>query len=66
MQLATAPRRRYGMRRSTGAYKPVLIMHGILAAGSNMNDLAGFIRTAHPGTQLYIVDLYDYQVGVVC
>lgn len=46
---------------TSGAYKPVLIMHGILAAGSNMNDLAGFIRTAHPGTQLYIVDLYDFQ-----
>ncbi|EDO31718.1 predicted protein, partial [Nematostella vectensis] len=40
-------------------YKPVIVLHGILDKASDMKDLAGFIRSAHPGTNITIVDMFS-------
>ena len=42
-----------------GAYRPVIIFHGILSDAKNMNDLKGFIQDAGPGTQVYNIDGFD-------
>jgi len=40
-------------------YKPVVIVHGILDHASDLNDLANFIRFAHPGTNVTLVDIFE-------
>ncbi|CAF1198194.1 unnamed protein product [Rotaria sordida] len=36
-------------------YRPVVLMHGIVAFTSDMNELAGWLRTSFPG--IYIVSI---------
>lgn len=40
-------------------YRPVIIMHGILSNAETMTELVQFVKKAHPGTEVYNVDLYD-------
>ena len=40
-------------------YKPVIIMHGILDHASDMQDLADFITSAHPGTNVSLINLFE-------
>jgi len=47
------------------AYRPVIIMHGILGGYKHMEELAGFVREAHPGTEVYNVNAYnDHVCGI--
>ena len=34
-------------------------MHGILSNAETMTELVQFVKKAHPGTEVYNVDLYD-------
>jgi len=36
-------------------YRPVVLMHGIIASASDMNELAGWLRTSFPG--IYVVSI---------
>jgi palmitoyl-protein thioesterase len=40
---------------SNGIYRPVVLMHGILSTAADMDELAGWIRTAFPG--IYVVSI---------
>ena len=42
-----------------GAYRPVIIFHGIFSDAANMDDLQGMIQAASPGTQIHNIDGYD-------
>ena len=44
---------------SLGAYRPVIIFHGILSNAKNMEDLVDLIQSAEPGTQVYNIDGFD-------
>ena len=44
------------------AYRPVIMMHGIFGGYKHMEELAGFVREAHPGTEVYNVDAYSDRV----
>jgi len=39
----------------TISYRPVVLMHGIVAAASDMNELAGWLETSFPG--IYVVSI---------
>ncbi|KAM3615141.1 uncharacterized protein V6R79_024021 [Siganus canaliculatus] len=41
------------------AYKPVIIVHGILDGPKELKNLPLFIKKAHPGTEVTVIDLYD-------
>ena len=43
----------------SGAYLPVIILHGIFSDAPNMVDLSNMIKKAHPGTVVYNIDGYD-------
>lgn len=43
----------------TGAYRPVIIFHGIFSDAKNMEDLVSLIQNAEPGTQVYNIDGFD-------
>ena len=34
------------------SYRPVIVMHGVLAGPSDMDSFVDMIKTAHPGTQV--------------
>jgi palmitoyl-protein thioesterase len=36
-------------------YRPVVLMHGIISAASDMNELAGWLRTSFPG--IYVISI---------
>lgn len=40
------------------AYKPVVIIHGVLAGNSTMLPMAERIQKAHPGTKVYVTDKF--------
>ena len=40
-------------------YKPVVLLHGILSAHEEMEELAGYITSAHPGTKIYNIAMYE-------
>ena len=40
-------------------YRPVVLMHGILSSGEEMQQMASWITGAHNGTQTFIVDAYN-------
>lgn len=40
-------------------YKPVIIVHGILDHASDLNNLANFIRSAHPGTNVTLIPIFE-------
>lgn len=42
------------------SYKPVVLMHGILASQHGMYLLKGFIEKYHPGTYVLPIDMDDY------
>ena len=42
-----------------GAYRPVIIFHGIFSDAQNMNDLVKLIQNADPGTTVYNIDGFD-------
>lgn len=48
-----------GFLRFGLCYKPVIIIHGILDHAFDLNDLANFIRTSHPGTNVTLIDIFD-------
>nr|XP_046256007.1 lysosomal thioesterase PPT2-like isoform X1 [Scatophagus argus] len=41
-------------------YKPVIIVHGILDGPKEFETLSLFITKVHPGTEVMVIDLYDY------
>ncbi len=41
------------------AYQPVVLMHGILNSARYMDKMAEFITSAHPGTEVLNVDLFN-------
>ena len=41
------------------AYKPVVLLHGILSAHEEMEILADYITSAHPGTVVHNIALYE-------
>ncbi|XP_071326403.1 lysosomal thioesterase PPT2-like [Trachinotus anak] len=41
------------------AYKPVVIVHGILDGPKQFVSLSHFIKKAHPGTEVPVIDLYN-------
>jgi len=43
----------------SSSYKPVILLHGILSAHEEMETLADYITTAHPGTEIYNIALYE-------
>ena len=45
--------------RISSSYKPVILLHGILSAHEEMETLADYITTAHPGTEIYNIALYE-------
>jgi len=46
-------------------YKPVIAMHGIIAAASEYDTLLSWLEKVHPGTETFAVDLYDHMSSVV-
>lgn len=40
-------------------YKPVIIVHGIFDGPKQFRNLSRFIKKAHPGTEVTVIDLYD-------
>ena len=45
--------------RISSSYKPVVLLHGILSAHEEMEILANYITTAHPGTEIHNIALYE-------
>lgn len=43
----------------SSGYKPVIIIHGILDHASDLDDLAGLIKTAHPGTNISLINIFE-------
>ena len=41
------------------SYRPVILMHGILASYEDMEGLMSMISAAHPGTKLTNIDAYN-------
>ncbi|XP_077986850.1 lysosomal thioesterase PPT2-A-like [Glandiceps talaboti] len=41
------------------AYKPIIVIHGILDNPSSFDLMVQFITESHPGTSVNIIDLYD-------
>ena len=41
------------------AYKPVVLLHGVLSAHEEMEILADYITSAHPGTVVHNIALYE-------
>eukprot|EP00731_Ephydatia_muelleri_P021332 Em0013g1059a len=44
---------------SVTTYRPVVVLHGILASDTAMEEFVQYIQTAHPGTQVLNVDAYN-------
>ena len=44
---------------SVAAFRPVILMHGILSSAKHMEHLASFIKWAHPGTVVMNVDIFS-------
>lgn len=42
-----------------GAYKPVILVHGVASYASNLQNLKRFILEAHPGTNVTVLSLYE-------
>lgn len=40
-------------------FKPVIILHGVLDGAADLQNLAVFIKDAHPGTNVTIVNLFN-------
>ena len=44
---------------NVSSYKPVVLLHGVLSAHEEMEVLAGYITSAHPGTVVHNIALYE-------
>ena len=44
---------------NVSGYKPVVLLHGVLSAHEEMEVLAGYITSAHPGTVIHNIALYE-------
>ncbi|XP_053908066.1 lysosomal thioesterase PPT2 isoform X2 [Cuculus canorus] len=42
-----------------GAYRPVVIIHGLFDSPSDFRHLRAFINESHPGTEVTVLDLFD-------
>ncbi|XP_031554332.1 lysosomal thioesterase PPT2-A-like [Actinia tenebrosa] len=49
----------------SSGYKPVIIIHGILDHARDLNDLAEFIKAAHPGTNISLINIFEEQRSFV-
>ncbi|XP_059571247.1 lysosomal thioesterase PPT2 isoform X2 [Alligator mississippiensis] len=49
-----------GLARAGGAYKPVIVVHGLFDSPADFQHLLGFINETHPGTNVTVVDLFDH------
>lgn len=47
------------------AYKPVIIVHGILDGPKEFRNLTQFITSAHSGTRVKVIDLYNYKFSLM-
>ncbi|XP_068179264.1 lysosomal thioesterase PPT2-like [Antennarius striatus] len=43
-----------------GGYKPVIIVHGIFDGPKDFTTLCLYITEMHPGTEVTVIDLFDY------
>ena len=50
--------------KNVSGYKPVVLLHGVLSAHEEMEVLAGYITSAHPGTEIYNIALYENSSSV--
>ena len=41
------------------SYKPVILLHGIFSAHEEMEIMANYITTAHPGTVIHNIALFE-------
>ncbi|XP_068616460.1 lysosomal thioesterase PPT2-A-like [Brachionichthys hirsutus] len=48
----------------TCGYKPVIIVHGIFDGPKDMETLSRYITETHPGTEVTVIDLYDYMASL--
>lgn len=46
-------------------YQPVIVMHGILSSSLSMDTMVNFIKSAHSGTEVLNVDLFNDLVCLV-
>uniref|UniRef100_H2SFF7 palmitoyl-CoA hydrolase n=1 Tax=Takifugu rubripes TaxID=31033 RepID=H2SFF7_TAKRU len=46
-------------------YKPVIIVHGILDGPKELKTLSFFIKKVHPGTEVTVIDLYNYMQSLM-
>ena len=44
---------------NVSGYKPVVLLHGVLSAHEEMEVLAGYITSAHPGTVVHNIAMYE-------
>lgn len=44
---------------NVSGYKPVVLLHGILSAHEEMEVLAGYITSSHPGTVVHNIAMYE-------
>ncbi|NP_001085801.1 lysosomal thioesterase PPT2-B precursor [Xenopus laevis] len=42
------------------SYKPVILVHGLLSSSKSFDKLIQFIKKAHPGTDIYPVDMFNH------
>ena len=49
----------YCCATTVGAYRPVIMFHGIFSDAKNMDNLQDMIQTASPGTQVFNIDGFD-------
>ena len=47
-----------GLLASCQGFKTVVVIHGLRQSASSLKDIDGYIREAHPGTDVQVLDLY--------
>ncbi|KAJ8290154.1 hypothetical protein GJAV_G00009350 [Gymnothorax javanicus] len=45
-------------------YKPVIIVHGLFDGPKELLDLTRFINKSHPGTNVTVIDLFNYRFSL--
>ncbi|KAG5856608.1 lysosomal thioesterase PPT2-A-like [Anguilla rostrata] len=46
-------------------YKPVIIVHGLFDGSRELAHLTRFISKSHPGTNVTVIDLFDYEASLM-
>ncbi|TRZ06107.1 hypothetical protein HGM15179_021000, partial [Zosterops borbonicus] len=49
----------FGSGVAGGAFRPVVIVHGLFDSPSDFRHLRAFINQTHPGTEVTVLDLFD-------